>query len=151
FLGAAKELMIPERWKYRDLLTGPLGRLAPEGRVVVGLPAAVDEVAADQDRHRLFARDPGDERAARALVRHLAALGEAGIAVDDEGHGARRHPHVKTRRSRCARCDQAEGEQGAAKKPPGVAPPAPHRITRCSLRISTTRSMGSASIVCPLP
>ena len=97
---ASIELVIPERGKHRDLPPGPLYRLALVRVIVLWIAAFVNQVPAYQDRRRVFARDPADERAPRGGAADVIAPAEARVAVDDENQRSSRprRRHLESRR-----------------------------------------------------
>ena len=109
---ASVELVIAERGKHRDLAPGPLYRLALVRVIVLRIAAFVNEVSAYQDRRRVFARDPADERAPRGGVHDIIAPGEARVAVHDEDQWSSRprRRHLESRRL-IAAC-RAQGSRG---------------------------------------
>src|SRR2546430_4827 len=113
---ASLELVIAERGKHRDLLPGPLYRLDLVRVIVLWIAAFVNKVSTYQDRRRVFARDPADERAPRGGVRDVIAPAEARVAVHDEDQWSCRRPrrrHLESRRL-IAAC-RAQGSRGGEK------------------------------------
>ena len=81
---APLKLVVTKRRVYRNLRLRPSGCLGTVSLVVLGTTALINEIASDENRRRVFARRPCDQRTARDGVRHTVALSEASIAVGDE-------------------------------------------------------------------